>query len=558
MRPTLAALVFCLAATVIAPSQNLTTLASFAGTNGSTPTAALVKGTDGNFYGTTSLGGSSQPPGNGTVFKITPQGTLTSLHGFQGTDGMNPYAGLVQATDGNFYGTTAQGGSQGDGTVFKITSGGTLTTTYDFAFSDGYQPYAGLIQATDRNLYGTTTGGGSNQDGTVFRITLDGTLTSLHSFNYGDGSMPYAGLVQGTDGNFYGTTEEGGPVGDGTIFKLTPQGELTTLHSFAGSDGAYPYAGLVQASDGNFYGTTYYGGSGACGTVFRVTPQGTLTTLHNFDCIDGAQANGLIQAHDGNLYGTTFFGGNFQSCVLGCGIIFKLNLAGTFTTVYSFSGGDGSFPAAALFEAEPGMFYGTTSAGGAHGDGTVFRFDFTALLSVAKSGMGTVISGDGHIYCGSLCSYNYGDGTQVGLTAIPAPGYTFSTWTGCNNMNGAFCSVTMDGDQDVIATFTVSNVGLTSLVLNPSSVKGGNISIATITLNAPAPPGGLGVAITTDQPLVVHPPLFVIVPGGRTSFSFAVRTTPVRATTVANVTASANASQVSATLTVTPTYERLQ
>ncbi len=159
----------------------------------------------------------------------------------------------------------------------------------------------------------------------------------------------------------------------------------------------------------------------------------------------------------------------------------------------------------------------------------------------------------------ALCgSYVYGRGTQVGLTAVPAPGYTFSSWTGCDNAQGDFCLMTMDSAKTVNATFIISNVGLTSLVLNPSTVKGGNISIATITLNAPAPEGGLGVAVTSDQPLVVHPPSYVIVPGGRSSFSFAVRTTPVRGTTVANVTATANGSQVNATLTVTPTYEGLR
>ncbi len=261
----------------------------------------------------------------------------------------------------------------------------------------------------------------------------------------------------------------------------------------------------------------------------------------------------LIQGKDGNLYGTTGFGGNTQLCGAGCGTVFQITLQGKFTTLYSFSGPDGTDPSS-LIEVKAGEFYGTTNNGGTNDDGTIFRLVAYAPLSVNKSGMGTVISGDGHIYCGADCSNTYNGGAQVGLTAIPAPGYTFSAWTGCDNGNGDFCLMTMDSAKDVTATFTTSNVGLTSLVLNPSSVKGGNISIATIMLNAPAPPGGLGVGMATNSPMAVHPPSMVVIPEGRTFYSFAVRTTPVRTTTMANIIASAGASQVNATLTVTTGY----
>jgi len=189
-------------------------------------------------------------------------------------DGAWPYAGLVQASDGNFYGTTTGGGANGAGTVFKVTPAGRLTTLYNFCYqgypcSDGGDPYAGLIQATDGNFYGTTLGGGASGDGTVFKITPSGTLTTLYNFGGADGAVPYGGLIQATDGNFYGTTSGGGASGDGSVFKITPSGTLTTLHSFADSDGASP-DGLVQATDGNFYGTTYGGGAYGDGTVFRL------------------------------------------------------------------------------------------------------------------------------------------------------------------------------------------------------------------------------------------------------------------------------------------------
>ncbi len=232
-----------------------------------------MQGSDGNFYGTAVVGGAN---GAGTVFKITPGGTLITLYSFGVSDGQSPYGGLVQGSDGNFYGTTEFGGANnGNGTVFKITPRGTLTSLYSFAGSDGANPHAGLVQGSDGNFYGTTEFGGTgqcaNRCGTVFKITPSGTLTTLYDFAGSDGFKPQAGLVQGSDGNFYGTTTGGGANnGKGTVFKITPSGTLTTLYSFAGSDGAFPQAGLVQGSDGNFYGTTAGGGANFAGTVFRL------------------------------------------------------------------------------------------------------------------------------------------------------------------------------------------------------------------------------------------------------------------------------------------------
>jgi uncharacterized repeat protein (TIGR03803 family) len=201
--------------------------------DGSSPHAGLVQATDGNFYGTTYYGGTNCTSnfnlGCGTVFKVTPAGKLTTLHSFCAdtgcADGFHPQAGLVQATDGNLYGTTQLGGgcdiAYDCGTVFKITPAGKLTTLHRFSYSDGYQPTGGLVQATDGNLYGTTGGGGANSGGTVFKITPTGALNTLHSFDGTDGHAPVAGLVQATDGNFYGTTDGGGVNGDGTVFRLS-------------------------------------------------------------------------------------------------------------------------------------------------------------------------------------------------------------------------------------------------------------------------------------------------------------------------------------------------
>ncbi len=239
------ALVLLCRAAISSSAQSLTTLHAFAGypNDGSAPSAGLVQATDGNFYGTTYAGGTSGncQGGCGTVFRITPGGTLTTLHSFDCYDGASPTAALVQGTDGNFYGTTYGGGAnQYYGTVFKITPSGTLTSLYSFCAqancTDGSMPYAGLVQGTDGNFYGTTLEGGANSGcslgsgtcGTVFKITPGGTLTTLHSFcaqsGCADGGNPYAGLVQASDGNFYGTTFERGANGYGTVFKITPSG----------------------------------------------------------------------------------------------------------------------------------------------------------------------------------------------------------------------------------------------------------------------------------------------------------------------------------------------
>jgi uncharacterized repeat protein (TIGR03803 family) len=394
--------------TAAPPVPIFTTLHTFDGTDGANPYAGLVQGTDGDLYGTTDNGGTN---GIGTVFTITPSGTVTTLYNFCSqpncADGYGPLGGLVQATDGNFYGTTLAGGGDmlcdygyGCGTVFKITPSGKLTTLHIFDGTDGAQPFAGLIAGTDGNFYGTTQYGGINNDGTVFTITPSGVLTVLYSFchqrNCTDGKQPAAALVQSADGNFYGTTVEGGPYANcnngnittcGTVFKITTSGKLTTLYSFGGTDGGEPNTALAQGTDGNFYGTTGFGGDNSCrgqgcGTVFKITPRGRLTTLHSFDGTDGANPyGGLVHGTDGNFYGTTYNLGANAGCDLrkDCGTVFKITPSGTLTTLHSFCSErhctHGYAPEAGLIQTTDGSFYGTTYFGGASGRssaGTVF------------------------------------------------------------------------------------------------------------------------------------------------------------------------------------------
>ncbi len=378
-------LVAAVSTTQSAQAQTLTVLYSFDGTDEKTPVGALVQATNGKFYGTTEYG-SANGDEEGTVFEITPNGTLTTLLNFDNTNGNFPYAGLVQDSNGDLYGTTYGPA----GTVFKITPSGTLTTLHSFDYTDGEYPTAGLVQATNGDLYGTTSNGGEGY-GTVFKITPSGTLTTLHSFDYTDGDfsdLPAGGLVQANNGDLYGTTAYGGANLDGTVFKITPTGTFTTLYSFCSesncTDGKEPTAGLVQATNGDLYGTTAYGGANNGGTVFKITPSGTLTTLYSFcsesNCADGQYPSytGLVQATDGNLYGVTGQGGGNTGCgSSGCGTAFKITPTGTLTTVYYFCSAlgrycnDGSYPVG-LVQYTNGDLYGTTGGGGANNDGTVF------------------------------------------------------------------------------------------------------------------------------------------------------------------------------------------
>ena len=390
-----AVLALCAITAVALPAKTFTTLFTFDGTNGANGTDGanpngLVQATNGELYGTTYKGGANCAPyGCGTVFKITPSGTLTTLYSFctQGgcMDGSYPEAGLIQAGNGDFYGTTHGGGTNctdtfGCGTIFKITPGGALTTVYSFcaqsSCTDGEFPAAGLFQGSNGDLYGTTTYGGipvlnSSFDygyGTIFKITPSGTLTTLYAFceksGCTDGQYPNAGLVQATNGDFYGTTfwggaNCGGALGCGTVFKITPSGTLTTLYSFCTEGGSctdgYEPTGLVQATDGDLWGATNQGGAnGSGGTIFKITPSGTLTTVYSPP--GGAALAALVQGTDGNLYGVTG------------GTVFKITLSGVYTTLYKFCSqtncADGTGASAPLLQNTDGTFYGTTSYGG--------------------------------------------------------------------------------------------------------------------------------------------------------------------------------------------------
>lgn len=268
---------------------NLTNLVLFNGNNGAIPSGSLIQAINGDILGTTTYGGTTYLNsanslfGNGTVFKIQTNGGHVTLHSFSqqlppsytNTDGSFPDHGVIQGQDGNLYGTTRSGGAYGEGTVFKLTPGGVMTTLASLGGTNGWNPAGGLLQSSDGNLYGTTQQGPNNFS-TIFRITTNGAFNTLYVFTNGVLVDP-SGLIQSGDGNFYGTTYHGGANGHGSVFQMTASNVVTVLHSFtAGEGGAKPIANLVQGANGTFYGTTQYSGNTntsaeGYGTVFRIT-----------------------------------------------------------------------------------------------------------------------------------------------------------------------------------------------------------------------------------------------------------------------------------------------
>ncbi|MGA2751333.1 MAG: choice-of-anchor tandem repeat GloVer-containing protein [Verrucomicrobiota bacterium] len=350
------------------PGCKLSGLYSFSGGDGANPEAALVQGADGNFYGTTVVGGTYD---EGTMFRVSAAGALATLYSF-GTatnDGSDPEAALIQGSDGIFYGTTHDGGGNlDDGAVFSMTADGVLTNLLVYGIGNGgFQ--AGVLQGPDGLLYGGTVGG------YVFGLTTNGGCTTLFSFARGEGLA--ATLAVGTDGNLYGVTEGGGTNGDGSVFETSTSGTLATLYSFkGGTDGTSPAAPLIQGGDGAFYGSAIKGGANGAGTVFRVTTNGAFSTLYSFgaltnwdgSALDGATPNGLLLANDGYFYGTTQ-GGGYQAD----GTVFRMTPDGAFSTLVFFDWTNGANPAAALVQGSDGALYGTTVNGGANDSGTIFR-----------------------------------------------------------------------------------------------------------------------------------------------------------------------------------------
>jgi uncharacterized repeat protein (TIGR03803 family) len=350
------------------------------GSEGAKPYAGLIHASDGNFYGSTSAGGSK---GAGIIFKLNQSGNFEVLHEFDGASGgATPLTGLIQANDGSFYGTTSAGGSDGYGTVFKLDASGNFTVLHHFNDSDGNYPFGELLQADNGNFYGTTNSGGSNNSGVIFTLDVSGSFSVLHHFNADDGTNPIGSLIQGNDGSFYGTTSSGGSHIGGTVFKFDASGNFSVITDFSAEHTGSTYAGVIQDNDGNFYGTWANGGSNGYGTVFKLDSSGNLSLLHEFSggSGGGGPMAALIQGSDGSFYGTTVGGGNNEA-----GTVFKVDSSGNFSTLYAFEGFIDAFYPSSLIQANDGNFYGTTSHGGEYDFGTVFMLDSDENINILHS-----------------------------------------------------------------------------------------------------------------------------------------------------------------------------
>ena len=473
------------AAVKITPAGVLTVLHVFgsSSTDGINPTGGLTLGTDGNYYGTTS-GGCCQL---GTIFKMSSAGSLTTLYSFSDqADGLNPETAPIQANDGNYYGTVA-GGNQGlgfYGSIYKITSSGTFTVLHSLVFGDGAFPWAPLMQATNGSFYGTTEAGATNNEGNAFKITSGGTFASLFTFDGPHGQNPFSPLIQGTDGNFYGTTANGGANGHGEVFKMTSSGAITVLHSFTASgDGAYVAAGLVQATDGNLYGTTKMAdGSTGCGTIFRVGPTGAnFSTLFTFPTDGSMGCNPevtLIQHTNGILYGLTNTGGTGNS---NHGVFFSLNAnLNPFVALLSYSGKEGKV---IEFLGQGFNSSTTVSFNGTPATPTISSSTYltAAVPSGATSGFVTVTTSAGSLkskkkfmVTPQIISFSPTSGpvgTQVVITGVSLIQTTKVTFGGV-----AATAFTVNSDTQVTATV-------------PTGAKSGKIAITT--------PGGTATSSTS-------------------------------------------------------------
>lgn len=384
------------------------------GADGRNPNGPLVRDASGNLYGTTQNGGASNW---GTVFKLDKAGHETVLYSFTGgADGGTPTAGVIRDSDGNLYGTNDIAGASapicaeiGCGLVFKLDSTGHETVLY--SFSNGPYMYPGvskLIRDSAGNLYGTIHDGGPTGEGGVFKVDSSGKGTILYAFPGGDGVDPGANLTRTPSGTILGTTVFGGEWNAGTVFMISPRGKETVLHHFTGgADGGLPQGSVIQDAEGNIYGTASQGGGFGQGVVFKIDPSGKESVLHDFNGLDGAApVSGVTRDSEGNLYGTTFFGGTTG----GSGVVYQLDPSGNETVLYSFSGPDGANPTSGVVRDSAGNLYGTTSRGGpaGTGSGVVYKLDksgkqsillgFAPSDSVAQQTSGVIRDSEGNLY----------------------------------------------------------------------------------------------------------------------------------------------------------------
>ena len=527
----------------------LTLLYSFGATN-PYPNTALCLGSDNNFYGATTYGpanGASYYTA-GTLFSITPSGTFTQLVGLTNTIGSNPGNTFTLGADGAIYGTLQGGGTGGAGTAFRLTTGGTFNVLANFSYgstggaarggltllagtnfygtaysggsgygtvfklgvnvnnysnsvvqlvdlfnavTNGADPIGGLVLATDGKFYGVTPDGGTVNGGMFYSVPVNGPITPLAALNTSSGAGSESQLIMGPGGVFYGTTYYGGPSDAGTVFRITTNGSytlLTTLGNASGS-GKNPLAQLCFGTDGALYGSTYDSGGGNVGTLFRLTTNGSFQTIYTLtnSVTGGSPYGGMALGPDGLLYGTLQYGGTNS----GQGTVFRLTLVGTnyvLNDLVVFNGTNGANPQGTLLNGGDGFMYGTTSAGGTNGNGTIFRINTNGVFNTVATFMltngyqpygGLVRGPDGAFYGGGYGNFsssrriyrvttngnltslfafpnNYGS-TQFGNLVVGADGYLYDALYDGGTVNGGLLfRVDTNGVAGMVSSFTTA------------------------------------------------------------------------------------------------------
>ena len=398
--------------------------------------------------------------------------------------------------------------------VFSGTETQALTLeNFVWSTNSAANPAAGLVQGIDGNFYGTSFAGGSYGLGAIYQVTPAGAFQVLISFDGTNGANPRGALISDQTGNLFGTTSTGGSAGAGVVFKYSPGEGITVLHDFAGGQAGNPYAGLVRASDGNFYGTTENGGA-----IFQITPSGSFSNVSTFFGEIGTSLNyTLTQTSDGALLGAAGIKASFDSSVLGsygapsnspdgC-ILFQVSTnGGIVTPLMQLSGLQGSQPIGGFVQAGDGRFYGTTSSGGLHGMGTVFRFSRTAgmTLSNPPSGLpGGIIFTKLYDFDGPSGAFPYGP------LSLGADGRIYgTTFAGGANGKGVIFALSTSGAYSLLSSFSGTNGAQpqgTLLLAADGYLYGTTRSGGTY---------GLGCVFRTDingaiTPLVSFPPAFI-------------------------------------------------
>ena len=485
-------------------SGTITTLASFKGTNGQDPEAGLIMDSSGNLYGTTYEGG---PSNDGTVFELAKgSGTITTLASFKGTNGADPQAALIMDSSGNLYGTTEEGGPTwnpslkvyGDGTVFELAKGsGTITTLFSFSPEQswlGDSPRAGLIMDSSGNLYGTTAMGGSYNDGAVFELAPgSGTITTLASFNGSNGDLPYAGLIMDSSGNLYGTTAYGAKFGDGTVFEVAKgSGTITTLALFNGPTGSNPYAGLIMDNSGNLYGTTFYAGASDDGTVFELPGAAAETSI---------QVSGFPSATSAGAAQT------FTVAVQADG---ATDTAYTGTVAFTSSDAQAVLPANYTFTAADAGVATFTATLKTAGTQSITATD-TANGFLTGSGTTTVTATAASVLTigGFPSPTTAGSAANVTVTALDTYGNIATGYTGTVHLTSSDAKAVLpanytftaaDAGKHVFAV-TLETAGTQSIAATDTVTAGLTSTQTGITVNPPQPPTVVHAAAANPSPV---------------------------------------------------------